>query len=187
MTRFDLIARANRLLEPQGRDAAARKGSPSIRSLGAKTTRTGRTAEFFAAQIEAGGTKRSVEIAVDRSVLLSRNALEVLLGAAYPGVARDEHEVAMAAAGPGRLPAASQSTSADAQTYALPVEQVTRHEIGEDHVEFRVSVVRVGNEPPPADLISIPPGARLIESRLAAVTRELEQADRPTLPLPRTP
>ncbi len=56
----------------------------------------------------------------------------------------------------------------------LTLEQVMKYDIEGQEIEFRSSVIRVGNEPPPADAIGIPAGARQIESRSAAVSRELE-------------
>jgi len=43
-------------------------------------------------------------------------------------------------------------------------------------------VVRVGAETPPVDHTAIPPGARLVTSRIVDVAREVENADHPTPP-----
>jgi len=177
ITRFDVVAKAAKVL---GVPAAAteQRIRREPRSLGAKQTKAGRTAEFFQDDVDAKPMKQSIEVGVDRTVMVSRDALEVLLGSAYPGTRRSEHEVVLAAAAASR--------SADA-TYALPVEQVIRYEVEGQKLEFRSSVLRVGSEPPPADLVSIPAGARLIDSRIVAVQREIDQFDHPTPPPPRRP
>jgi len=151
-------------------------GSQLVTSLGAKPAKIGHSAEFFQDDIESKPAKRSIEVGVDRSLTVSRDALEVLLGSAFPGTRRIEHEVILAAAS---------GTSESA--YALPVEQIIQVEADGEKLEFRSSILRVGNELPPADLVSIPTGARLVVSRMIAVQRELEQFDHPPLPPPRKP
>lgn len=188
VTRFETIAKAARLQGggEVGEIAAAQSAPQSargeVKALGPKATKSGRPADFFRVE----GESQAVEVAIDRNVPLSKEALEVLLGTAYPGTGSRQHDAVIAAAahrGGGRIAtdAASQETS-----YALPLEQ--RFEIGEgaEKIEFRSSVLRVGNEPPPADIVAIPAGARLVESRTAGVLRELELIDSaPLQPSPR--
>jgi hypothetical protein len=180
ITRFDAVAKAAAMGE--GKEARAQSSAPtapSLRSTGMKATHFGRNAEFFEADVDSDAVKERVEIAVDRATLVSKEALEVLLGAAYPGVRRAEHEAVFSAArSPRERGLLAQSTDSDA-AFALPVEQVVHYEIDGQKLEFRNSVVRIGSEPPPAELVSIPAGARLVDSRYAAITKELELLQSP--------
>jgi hypothetical protein len=182
ITRFEVIAKlAMRSAPPAAAKTAAARTKPSVRNATPFATKSGRAAEFFEAEIEADAAKQKVSVGVDRGIRLSREALEVLIGAAYPGTRRADHDVILSAAAGNRLPVASQSAGADAapESYGLPLEQVVRYDIDGQQLEFRTSVMRVVNEPPPADAISIPAGARLVPSRTAAVTRELELLENP--------
>ena len=180
ITRFDAVASAAQ--KAGGPPTANARSRPAVRGIAARATKSGRQADFFEGTVEAAGIKQSVEIGVDRSVRLSREALEVILGAAYPGIRRGEHDLSLSAAGP-RLPvaSASQSSPAAEQFYALPIEQVLRYEVDGQELEFRNSVVRVGDESPPADLVAIPAGAQLVVSRLVEVAREIERLEQPPL------
>lgn len=173
VTRFEAIAKASQIS-----GFGSEKPKRPIRSIGARVIPGGRTADFFDAQFDT----QTIEVGVDRSVMVSKEALEVLLGVAYPGVRRGEHDVVFAAA--GRLTPTSQAAPSPDALYALPVEQVIRHEVEGQTLEFRSSVTRIATDPPPADLVSIPAGARLVDSRIVAVARELERLDRPTTPPP---
>jgi hypothetical protein len=185
VTRFDIIAKASKALAAPPA-AALKVKELRLRTAGARTTKGGRLAEFFSAEIGGKESKQAFEVGIDRSVTLSREALEVVIGAAYPGTRNSEHEVLLSAAGGGRLTPISQgSSSASRPTYALPVEQVTRYEVEGEALEFRNTVMRIGSEPPSADLLAIPGGARLVESRIAAVHRELELAERQNEPPPK--
>lgn len=189
VTRFETIAKAAKLQGGgEGGEIPAAQGASQtvrgdVKALGAKATKSGRPADFFRVE----GESQAVEVAIDRNVSLSREALEVLLGTAYPGTGSRQHDAVIAAAahrGGGRGVAAD--AASQEPSYSLPLEQ--RFEIGdgEETIEFRSSVLRVGNEPPPADMVAIPAGARLVESRTAGVLRELERIDSPPLqPSPR--
>jgi hypothetical protein len=150
---------------------------------------SGRAAEFFVGAIDGQPLKQTIEVAVDRSVTLSKAALEVLLGSAYPGVRRGEHDLVLAAAAPIRLSTQSQgaASASTEPSYALPIEQTITYELEGQKLEYRTSVVRVGSEPAPADIISIPAGARMVVSRIVAVSQEIDQINHPTAVLPRIP
>lgn len=179
VTRFDAIAKAAQLtggvLETK---AGGLKPSAPPRSAGMKATRTGRNAEFFEADVD-GDVKQRIEVGVDRANLISKEALEVLLGAAYPGVRRPEHDAVLSAARSQRPRGVASQSEAGEPAFALPVEQIVRYEIDGQQLEFRTSVVRLGSESPPADLVSIPAGARLVVSRYVAVVQELEKFEHP--------
>ena len=176
ITRFDAIAKAAQLtggpLETKAKPAAP------PRSAGVKATRTGRNAEFYEAEVD-GDVKQRIEVGVDRANLVSKEALEVLLGAAYPGVRRPEHDAVLSAARSQRPRSAVSQSEASEPAFALPVEQIVHYEIEGQQLEFRTSVVRLGSETPPADLVSIPADARLVVSRYVAVAQELEKLERP--------
>lgn len=168
ITRFDAIAKATQAAGPQAAAAVAETKKPLLRAVASKATKSGRSAEFFESSIDTKPLKQKIEVGVDRSVTLSKDALEVLLGSAYPGVRRSEHDVV--------LSAASQAQA----SYSLPIEQVISFDLEGQQLEFRTSVVRVGDETPPADLVSIPAGARLVVSRIVAVSQEIDQINHPT-------
>jgi hypothetical protein len=180
ITRFDAIAKATQAVGTPA-PAAAETKKPLLRGMAARATKSGRAAEFFTSSIDAKPLKQTIEVGVDRSVNVSKDALEVLMGSAYPGVRRDEHEVVLSAAAPNGPVAQSQAEAA----YALPIEQVISYDLEGQKLEFRTSVVRVDSDTPPADLVSIPAGARLVVSRIVAVSREIDQINHPTAAPPR--
>lgn len=181
ITRFDAVAKATSAV---GVAEVQTKASASPRRMGMKPTRMGRNAEFFEADVETGAMKQRIEIAVDPSALVSKDALEVLLGAAYPGVRRAEHDAVFSAARSQRQRGMAAEGVANEAVFALPVEQIIHYDIEGQQLEFRTSVVRLGNESPPSELVSIPAGARLVVSRYVAVTQELEQLERPAPSVP---
>ena len=182
VTRFDAIARATRSTGPSAAGAVKNK----VTSAGVRATKLQRNAEVFGAEIERDGATQSLEISVDRSVQLSREALEVLLGAAYPGIRTAEQEAVITAAAPAARSIATTAANAQparaAATYALPVEQTTRYEMDGQPIEFKMSVLRVGSEPIPADLVAIPAGATRVTSRIVAIANELEFIADPLTP-----
>jgi hypothetical protein len=187
VTRFETFARAAQLAgggEPES-PSLSQTPKRDVKSLAAKPTKSGRPADFFRAE----GQSLAVEVAVDRSVRVSKEALEVLLGTAYPGTRSEQHDLVMAAASggmSGERPVAADA-AARRDDYALPLEQLFEIKLGDDRVEFRSSVLRVAPEPPPAEILAIPPGARLVVSRTAAVVRELELLDAAPLRPPAKP
>lgn len=188
ITRFDALARAQQAVNPtRGVDTAMSADNPvrTLRSAGVKATRTGRSADFFEAAFDGQSGKETITVGVDRSMAISKDALEVLLGSAFPGVRSSEHEIVLSAAasrGP-RVVAASTNASPPAEVaYGLPVEQIVSYDRDGQHLELRSSVVRLGTEAPPADLVAIPPGARMVTSRIVAAAAELELNNHPVPP-----
>jgi len=111
----------------------------------------------------------AMRVTPDARHTLSREAAEVLLGAAYP-LPPVSDKVLGALRGP-RI--ATNSANAPVE-YALPAEQIV--ELGEG-LELRNSVVRVGNELAPADVMSIPPGARRVEAKELALKKFAAELD----------
>lgn len=116
-------------------------------------------------------TKHNVQ--VNHSVTLSRDALEALIGAAFPNRRTKQHDdvvVAARSARGGRIVAQSA-----AETFGLPNDESITYENG---LTSRNIVVRVDADLPPPATIVIDPGATRVESRLTRLHRELEQLDR---------
>jgi hypothetical protein len=120
-----------------------------------------------------------MEIGFDRKVVLSRAAAEVLIGAAYPNGKNQEQEEILAAAGGGNagdVSAMAVGASASA-AYGLIVERTLTVESGGTTLVSHNSVIRVGEEVPPAEAMLIDPEAKRIESRLTRLARELRDID----------
>lgn len=191
ITRFDEIAKANK--EQRGRSGVSVQASQAgtttdewtSTSLGPKTSRSGRAVETHAFSRGTGDAKRSVEVGIDRRVALSRDAVEVLVGAAYPNERTPEHDVVMRAAGGMRGVVRANATGSAAQEaeFALPTEQTMSFEIAGQTITVKNSIVSVTAEAPPDDVMQIPPGAKQVESRITRLVRELRELDE----LPGTP
>lgn len=186
ISRFDEVA----TVSPSEETAPA--SSAKIGSEGVKRDRwtatprgvrgaAGRSVEHFEFA-ESGDAKRKVEVGIDRSVALSEEAVEVLIGAAYPNPRREEHEPLLRAAGTRDASRIVTNTAGDAprdEVYGLPVTQAFTFSDSGSEVTFRTTITRVGNEAPPAELLIIPPAAKLVESTAAAVRRQLRELDQP--------
>jgi hypothetical protein len=173
VTRFEEIAAGHNALAPKRNDHADDwKTTP----IGMKRAQSGRSADAF----ELVRNDHKIELSVDRSTRVSRAALDVLIGAAYPFTRRSEHEAIVRAAGGGRersVTAMSAGSAAPAETFALPVEQVFTIEVAGELLTMRNAVLEIRNEPPPDDVQRIPPGATLVESRTTRAARELRDLD----------
>ncbi|HUR80795.1 MAG TPA: hypothetical protein VM733_08515 [Thermoanaerobaculia bacterium] len=112
----------------------------------------------------------AMRVTPDPHHTVSREAAEVLLGAAYPLPPLSDKVLGTLRSG-SRM--ASNSAGAPVE-YALPAEQIV--ELGEG-LELRNSVVRVGSELAPADVMSIPPGARRVEAKELALRRMAAELD----------
>ena len=148
----------------------------------AETLRADRpNAEFISATPRSRGDIRKLEVGVDRSVRLSRDALDVIVGAAYPNERPAEADVLARAAQPKRGSRTAQTNAANAtasaDAYALPVEQTVTYDAGGRELVSRNRVTRVGRELPPATLLAIPPGAKQVETKRVQTQRMLEELD----------
>ena len=162
VTRFDDVAKALRAGAPP---ADAPKAEWKIRSGGLSQLRTNRASDALEAELEEGTTKRQTRVAVDRSVSISKDALDVLIGSAYPNSRKAEDQVV-------------ERASKGQNAYALPVEQHTTFLAGEDRAELSEVVLRVGEETAPPDLLAIPPDAKLVESQLLVRMHAIEDLER---------
>lgn len=125
---------------------------------------------------DASPDRPAFDVSVDRSVTLSRQALEVLVGAAYPNQRTWQYDViARAAATPRQR---MQSTSAEqVESYALPVDQSLSWEDDGRRMTMRNVIIAVDRKPPPPELLVIPPGARLVEPANLATDRLLRELE----------
>ncbi len=184
ITRFADVAKALSATAAPAATSAASSAAPQwkIRNGGVEKTRGNRTAEVFEGELEDGTTTRQMRVAVDRSIALSKDALDVLIGAAYPGKREAEDHVIVEAA---RARGVAEKSSA--ARYALPVEQHHGYVIDGSRAEVRDLVTRVGDELAPAEALAIPPGATLVESRMLIRTRMIEALDEKNLDALRKP
>ncbi len=164
-------------LAPQPRAMKPVEETYAYRAIGARAAHAG--ADYYEAEAKSAGTPiRKVETAVDRSVVLSRDAAEVLAGAAYPRSRSEESEIALHAAAPGSAVRRAQSNAAAAQSYGLAVEQNVTYEFEGRTVVIRNRITHVGHEEPLPSLTAIPSGARLVESPAVQARKALDEADR---------
>ena len=185
VTRFDELARAAQ---------AERKGSAvsATSADGCDVTDSDRPAgrdrgNYTVARPAKPAAIVEIQVGSDPSVQLSREAVEVLLGAAYPQRESLEANVALRAierrGGGGRRTQSAGANAAQPETLALPVEQAVTYSMGErDQVVVRNRVTRVGNELPPPDAITIPAGAKQVPSPAVETRRRLEELERFTPP-----
>lgn len=162
--------------------AAKKQGSWKTTPLGMKTSSAGRSIDAFTVEANGEREHRRVEVGVDRQIALSREAVEVLVGAAYPSQPSEEQEQLVTAAKgrAGRMTANSESSSP--AEYGLPSETVLSYDGDNTHLTYRNSVVRIGDEAPPPELLLIAPGSTRVESRLTRAAREMRELDFPPQP-----
>lgn len=148
----------------------------------------GRSLESWRLVRDDADEKASIDVGIDRRVTLSRDAVEVLVGASYPHNRREEHDALLrASAGPAearRQPMANSVAAAEPQ-YGLPMEQVFTFEHKGESLAIRNTVREVNDDLPPPELLIIPPGSKLVESRTARMERELREADQLSIQKPR--
>ncbi|MHB0972155.1 MAG: hypothetical protein ACYC7A_06015 [Thermoanaerobaculia bacterium] len=170
---------------PFERIAGARAKAAVARDAGTPwdvTPAPGRTvaatgAEVFTIRPPAGSRARvrSIEIALDPTRRLTREAFDVLTGAAFPNQPRASHGAIANAAARERL----QPTAAVAAgAYALVLEEITTYEVAGETLVVRNSVTSVDAALPPDYLLAPLPGAKEVESPLVVRERLLEELDR---------
>lgn len=165
ITRFDEIAKAaSRLSAPRAASTA-----PS------KVTSSGMKAGLDGYQIAGGGAK--IDVTIDRRISLSRDAVEALLGAAYPNTRRPEHDALLQAAAGGGGSGRFVAQSAGEAQYGLPVEQTITYSMEGTSLTFRTAIVRTDADLVPQELLLIPPGATRVESRITRIGGELQDIE----------
>jgi hypothetical protein len=156
--------------------------APAARTtrLTASSSRAGNVETFI-----ADAPQRHLEVGIDRHVVLSRAAAEVLIGAAYPGKGSEEEDAILDAAGNGgaiaAMSAGATSSAAKSKgseaTYGLVTERTLTIESGGTTLVVHNRIIRIGDELPPADAMLIDPGAKRVESRTTRLARELREIE----------
>ena len=177
ITRFDEIANA----QPKGTTPTA-ASAPKVTASGLKSSAGGRSVDSF--DVELPRTK--VTVGVDRSVSLSRGAVEALIGSSYPNAHRAEHDAIIGVTAPPaknrQINAMSTSKAADdSGGYGLPSEQTITIEAEGGPVTLKTSVLRFDADLPPQSAMLIEPGAKRVESPIVRFAREMKEAD--TIPV----
>jgi hypothetical protein len=157
---------------------AAGSAAPAMEHRGTDR-RAGRSVDLYAGDDAAHALH--AEIAVDQSAALSRDAFDVLVGAAYPGEGDASTELIRSAS---RRPVSGASSNGAtvngtsvSESYGLPIEQTTRWEVNGRTITATNRVTRLSDDVAPSDLVAIPPGARRVDSRIVVTAREIEQLD----------
>ena len=138
------------------------------KSLGARLDRNG-TVDVFEIVEELGGGRVKSEVAIDRSVRLSREAVEVLIGAAHPRQRTGHHDAI--------LQSAASTSTAGVRSYGLPAQQITTYEVGGEKLSTQSELVSVTREDAPPELLVLPPGAIRVESSATALPRLADELD----------
>ena len=157
-------------------DTQSRRDEIVVEAVGAKASKSGRTADWYA--IRSGGDRNAakIEIAVDREITISREALEALIGSAFPSTASAQSEATARAC----RHSPSEVTNGDADRYGLPLEQVMAFDDDDDderRVTLRSSIVHLDHDAAPPELVAIPAGARLVLSRRAQIAKSMKELD----------
>jgi len=176
VTKFEAIARVH---EKSAIAAPASRNEWRVQAKGG-TVIASRPADTSEAESDDNGSHRVIRISSDRQLTMSRGAVEAVMGIGYPHRHDPSADVVLGALRSHDRRVASNAAGAEvADEYHLPLEQVVRFDVGGETVETRNIVVRLGDELPSADVLTIPPGAKLVESKAVAVQRLLDELDRP--------
>jgi hypothetical protein len=177
VTPFSTVAsaRPHRKVIRAASTGAAASAAPAMQHRGTDR-RAGRSVDLYAGDDAAHALH--AEIAVDQSAALSRDAFDVLVGAAYPGEGDASTELIRSAS---RRSAAGVSSNVKgtsvSESYGLPIEQTTRWTVDGRTITATNRVTRLSDDAAPSDLLAIPPGARRVDSRIVVAARESEQLD----------
>jgi hypothetical protein len=186
VARFEEIARMQAIADPPERRlnrqaAAAPETSWKTTALGAAHSPIGRSADAFEI-VSSGPEPIRVEVAVDRALTLSRAALDALAGSAYPNRPSAQQE-AVARACLRSTSASADRTPAGDASYGLPLAQtITIQADPKTRLTVRNVIVRINHELPPPEVLAIPAGAKLVESRAATLVKSLEEIEQATPP-----
>lgn len=183
VTKFELIARLNEKTAPRAARPFSTSAAGAVRNDEWRVEARGgsvvasRPVDTTEAERKDESSRQVIRISADRQMKLSRGAIEAILGTGYPHRPDATGDVMLGALRSHDKRIATNSAEASADEYHLPLEQVFRFEAGGESMETRNVVVRLGNELPPAEALTIPPGAKLVESKTVAMQRLLEELD----------
>jgi hypothetical protein len=177
VTRFESIAAAR----------AALRGSTSPRppsdadhlQVETVTPRrlAGRVAETLGATFDRGELRR-IEVSYDPQIELSREAVEVIIGAAWPNEPGPASRASVAMGRTREIGVATSDPSARAPRYRLPLGQVLEYVIDGERLRVETRAVIVDAALPPTDRITIPSDAQEVENHLVRMHRLSEELDR---------
>ena len=175
ITPFSTVAsaRPHRKVVRAASAGTAASAGPTMEHRGTDR-RAGRSVDLYAGDDTAQALH--AEVAVDQSAALSRDAFDVLVGAAYPGEGDASTELVRSASRRPVSGASSNGTTVS-ESYGLPIEQTTRWDVNGRTVTATIRVTRVSDDVAPSDLLAIPPGAHRVDSRIVVTARESEQLD----------
>ena len=168
VARFDEIAAANALTRPRAQKSTTRA---TTTALGVRTSIAGRSADAFS--IVADDV--TIDLRVDRMISVSRKAFDALTGANDPNENDPRHDaIARAAMRP------SISSAAAEASYGIPLELSITFDAGRGtHLTIRNAIVRIDSESPPAELLAIPAGAKLVPSRAEKLRKTIDELKDP--------
>lgn len=161
--------------------SSAGTAAPQVEHRGVER-RAGRNVDLYVA--DDATQNLHAEVGVDAGATLSRDAFDVLTGAAYPNDGNAATDITRAAArrtvAVTNAAGATASAAASNESYGLPIDQTLRWQAGGRTLSAVNRVTRVGDEVAPPDMLAIPPGARKVDSMIVRTPREAGQLD--TLP-----
>ncbi|MDQ3281069.1 MAG: hypothetical protein M3Q69_06630 [Acidobacteriota bacterium] len=180
VTKFEAIAKLHaRTATVSANATAARPADWKVNRRGAMSVAS-RNGEGVDLERADPAQRQQIHLTIDTQLTLSRPAVEALLGTGYPNRRDDTADAIMSALRADRRTAAVTTNAATAQQdgeYRLPLEYVSRFDVGGETIEVRNTVMRVGNELAPPEVLAIPPGAKLVDSSVVAAQRELDELD----------
>lgn len=132
-------------------------------------------AEAFTIRAPEGSGVRTIEVAVDPQRRVSREAFDVLTGAAFPNSPRAGHDAIVRVASRNRL---QPTTVQSDDTRSLLLEERITFESGGETIVTRNAIVAIDSAVAPEHLLAPLPGAKEVESPIVArekLLRELDQ------------
>ena len=178
ITSFGELARAAQEFAPRRAAAAA---VPEGKIVEGRRSADGRPLETIEYVQSKAVERVVVTVSVDRQVPLTFEAVEALIGAAFPNQRSFIHEAMLRAAAAGSAERRMQTAARPA--HALPSEHSVAVEAFGEQVTFRSAVIALERQQVPPELLTIPPGARRVESKqltMPRVMREIESLPPPS-------
>jgi len=158
---------------PARRVSAKSDAKPVIERKGSDR-RAGRNVDVVVA--DDANASLHAEVAVDQTMVLSKDAFDVVAGGAFPKSSGAAVDLIRGASATKRGRMASNAT-ASGEGYGLPVEQTLRWQTNGEAVVVTMKVVAIDEQLPPAELIAIPAGARRVEAKAIEAKRIADDSD----------
>lgn len=177
ITRFADIARLQERSRSPGVASDDAGAQWEVARLGGRVIAS-RPGERIEVQRRENSVRQVIRLTADRQLKVSRAAAEALLGTGYPNPRNEASDVVFSALRPHEPRSSGEALTASDE-YFLPLEYDVVFEMEGERVETRNTVMRIGAELPPAELLAIPPGATLVDSAPVTARKRLEELDRP--------